>query len=252
MDVVKTNIEKIGGTVDVQASAGQGTTVKIKIPLTLAIIPGADRDQRRRTLRHSAGQPAGTGPSGGRRGGNGHRDWCTARPCTGCAGNCCRWFTRTASYGFSEAPARDRETTTAVNIVVLQADGRQFGLVVDEINDTEEIVVKPLGKQLKGITTFAGATIMGDGRVALILDVLGLAQQASVITEVHDRAASGGASSARRRTPRIRPFWFSTAPMRLAWRCRSRRWRGSKSFRLRKWKCPARNPSFNIAGRSFR
>ena len=76
----------------------------------------------------------------------------------------------------------------AANIVVLQADDRQFGLVVDEINDTEEIVVKPLGKQLKGISTFAGATIMGDGRVALILDVLGLAQRANVVSEVRDRA----------------------------------------------------------------
>jgi chemotaxis signal transduction protein len=77
---------------------------------------------------------------------------------------------------------------SAVNIVVLQADDRQFGLVVDEINDTEEIVVKPLGKQLKGITTFAGATIMGDGQVALILDVLGLAQRANVVSEVRDRS----------------------------------------------------------------
>ncbi len=72
--------------------------------------------------------------------------------------------------------------------MVLQADDRQFGLVVDEINDTEEIVVKPLGKQLKGITTFAGATIMGDGLVALILDVLGLAQRANVVSELRDRA----------------------------------------------------------------
>ena len=66
-------------------------------------------------------------------------------------------------------------------------DDRQFGLVVDEINDTEEIVVKPLGKQLKGISAFAGSTIMGDGRVALILDVLGLAQRAKVVTETRDR-----------------------------------------------------------------
>ena len=57
--------------------------------------------------------------------------------------------------------------------MVLQAEDRQFGLVVDGINDTQEIVVKPLGKQLKGLTVYAGATIMGDGRVALILDVLG-------------------------------------------------------------------------------
>jgi len=74
----------------------------------------------------------------------------------------------------------------AMNIVGLQAEDRQFGLVVDEITDTQEIVVKPLGKQLKGIPAYSGATIMGDGRVALILDVLGLAQRAKVIAEVRD------------------------------------------------------------------
>jgi two-component system chemotaxis sensor kinase CheA len=73
--------------------------------------------------------------------------------------------------------------------VVLQADNRRFGLVVDQVNDTEEIVVKPLGQHLKGITAFAGATIMGDGRVALILDILGIAQHASVISEAHDRTS---------------------------------------------------------------
>ena len=67
---------------------------------------------------------------------------------------------------------------------------------MDEINDTEEIVVKPLGKQLKGISTFAGATIMGDGRVALILDVLGLAQRANVVSEVHDRGVAEKAAEA--------------------------------------------------------
>jgi two-component system chemotaxis sensor kinase CheA len=71
---------------------------------------------------------------------------------------------------------------------VLQADDRQFGLVVEGVSDTEEIVVKPLGHQLKGLNSFAGATIMGDGRVALILDVLGIAQQARVVDEVRDRA----------------------------------------------------------------
>ena len=89
------------------------------------------------------------------------------------------------------APGQDtegaREESQSVNIVVVQAEDRQFGLVVDEINDTEEIVVKPLGKQLKSINAFAGATIMGDGKVALILDVLGLAQRANVISEVVER-----------------------------------------------------------------
>jgi len=76
----------------------------------------------------------------------------------------------------------------ATNIVVLQANDHPFGLVVDEINDSEEIVVKPLSKQLRGLKAFAGATIMGDGKVALILDVVGLAQNASIFSEASDKA----------------------------------------------------------------
>ena len=87
-------------------------------------------------------------------------------------------------------PAGSDAAADAVNIVVLQADERQFGLIVDQINDTEEIVVKPLAKQLKGISAFAGATIMGDGKVALILDVLGLAQRAHVIGETPARTVA--------------------------------------------------------------
>jgi len=73
------------------------------------------------------------------------------------------------------------DTTTAAHIVVLQVADQQFGLVVDQVSDTEEIVVKPLGKQFKGVSAFAGATIMGDGRVALILDVPGAAQLSGVL-----------------------------------------------------------------------
>ena len=73
--------------------------------------------------------------------------------------------------------ASPRAAGAEANIVVLQADDRQFGLVVDAIHDTEEIVVKPLQKQLKGVAAFAGATIMGDGRVALILDVHSLVRR---------------------------------------------------------------------------
>jgi two-component system, chemotaxis family, sensor kinase CheA len=76
-------------------------------------------------------------------------------------------------------------------MVVLQAEDRQFGLVVDGINDTQEIVVKPLGKQLKGLTVYAGATIMGDGRVALILDVLGIGQRSGVLAESREQARAG-------------------------------------------------------------
>jgi two-component system chemotaxis sensor kinase CheA len=79
------------------------------------------------------------------------------------------------------------EHAEAVSMVVLQAEDRQFGLVVDGINDTQEIVVKPLGKQLKGLTVYAGATIMGDGRVALILDVLGIGQRSGVLAESREQ-----------------------------------------------------------------
>jgi two-component system chemotaxis sensor kinase CheA len=90
----------------------------------------------------------------------------------------------------SRAPGSDNNDSRSVNIVVLRADDRPFGLVVDEINDTEEIVVKPLSKQLKTINTYAGATIMGDGKIALILDVLGLAQRSNVVNQIRDRAVA--------------------------------------------------------------
>src|SRR3546814_6760379 len=78
--------------------------------------------------------------------------------------------------------------TTLFRSVVLRADDRSFGLVVDGVKDSSEIVVKPLGNHLKGLSTFAGATILGDGSVALILDVMGLAQRAHVINESRDRS----------------------------------------------------------------
>ncbi len=85
----------------------------------------------------------------------------------------------------------------AVSMVVLQAEDRQFGLVVDGINDTQEIVVKPLGKQLKGLSVYAGATIMGDGRVSLILDVLGIGQQSSVLAGLREQTHAAAAPKAQ-------------------------------------------------------
>ena len=96
-------------------------------------------------------------------------------------------------------PARRAEAGSfarsgAVNIVVLQADERAFGLIVDDVHDTEEIVVKPLGPVAsRALAMFAGATIMGDGCVSLILDVTGLAVHAHVLGE--SRRTSGGATA---------------------------------------------------------
>jgi two-component system chemotaxis sensor kinase CheA len=189
MDVVKTNVEKIGGLVDLQSTLGEGTTVRVKIPLTLAIIPalvvtcGGERyaipqvsllelvrlevDEVAKGIELVHGAPV-------------YR----------LRGRLLPLVYLNQELNLSADTSAEADTDRAVNIVVLQADERQFGLVVDQINDTEEIVVKPLRKQLKMVKIFAGSSIMGDGKVALILDVLGLAQRASVVTETRDRALS--------------------------------------------------------------
>jgi len=204
MDVVKTNIEKIGGTVDVTSIAGAGTTLRMKIPLTLAIIPALIVTSARNRyaipqvsllelVRLKAGQSVSKTEQ--IRGNHFYR----------LRGRLLPLVYLSHELQRSSTEIKGHETGKVVNIVVLQADDRQFGLVVDEINDCEEIVVKPLGKQIKGVPTFAGATIMGDGRVALILDVMGLAQRAGVIGHERERAvaddseltAKSGVTSAR-------------------------------------------------------
>ena len=178
MDVVRTNIEKIGGTVDVQSRPGLGTTVHMRIPLTLAIIPalivtgGSERYAIPQVclleLVHLEAEQAASRIERVH-GALVHR----------LRGRLLPLVFLEQALGAEQSRAADRKG--AVNIVVLQANDQQFGLVVDEIKDTEEIVVKPLGRQLKGVSAFAGATIMGDGKVALILDPVGLAQRARVI-----------------------------------------------------------------------
>jgi two-component system, chemotaxis family, sensor kinase CheA len=81
---------------------------------------------------------------------------------------------------------------------VLRANDRQFGLVVDKVNDTEEIVVKPLSRQLKSLSEYSGATIMGDGTVALILDVVGLAVAAGLAGEIRDQSHTGATGNETR------------------------------------------------------
>jgi len=187
MDVVKTNVEKIGGTVDLQSTLGRGTTVRVKIPLTLAIIPalvvtcGGDRYAIPQVsllelVRLESGQTV-TGI-----------EMVHGVPVHRLRGRLLPLVYLSRELRLVENGNQTGKSGEAINIVVLQADDRQFGLVVDQINDTEEIVVKPLRKQLKTVKTFAGSSVMGDGKVALILDVLGLAQRASVVTDSHDRA----------------------------------------------------------------
>ncbi|MCS7315414.1 MAG: chemotaxis protein CheW [Bryobacterales bacterium] len=181
LDVVKTNIEKIGGVVDLSSRVGEGTTVRIKIPLTLAIIPGlviASGGERFVIPQVSLLELIRLEGEAGRR----QIEWIHGTPVYRRRG-----ALLPIAYLNQVLGLKTDENAEALNIVVLQAEDRQFGLVVDAISDTQEIVVKPLGKQLKGLNGYAGATIMGDGRVALILDVLGIGQLAGVITETREQ-----------------------------------------------------------------
>ena len=306
MDVVKTNIERIGGSVDLQSSPGKGTTVKVKIPLTLAIVPalivtsggqcfaipqvsllelvGLEGEEARKNVEWIKGSPVyrlrgnllplvdlnqALGQRDARRSQESWEnasqglDFADSRSKHGqwleklrqmlngktkmtveeagshehCAlgkwlyGDCLQRYgsfqetqlletahrefhelvhdvvrhklggeigkaqeafgrigplTRRVVELLSAVENRGKEQSS-VKIVVLRAEDRQFGLVVDEINNTEEIVVKPLSKHLKNTRIYAGSTIMGDGKVALILDVMNLAQSSHVLTEGQTR-----------------------------------------------------------------
>lgn len=179
MDVVKTNIEKIGGTVDLVSRRGAGTTIRIKIPLTLAIIPGlvvSVQQERFVIPQTSLLELVRLEGEESRR----QIEWVGEAPLYRRRGNLLplAFLDRVLQLDDGSGVAPD-----VLNIVVLQAEDRQFGLVVDRVNDTQEIVVKPLGKQMKGLNCYAGATIMGDGHVALILDVMGIAQRSGVLAE---------------------------------------------------------------------
>src|SRR5262249_12928270 len=98
----------------------------------------------------------------------------------------------------------------SIYMVVLHAGDRPFGLIVDGIRDSEEIVVKPLQKQIKGVGPFAGATVMGDGKVALILDVLDLAQRAQVLSGARERIQAEETTSAKEVDNRESVLLFAT------------------------------------------
>lgn len=175
MDIVRTNIEKIDGTVEVYSCLGQGTIFKIKIPLTLAIIPALiviSGPPNRFAIPQASLQELVR--------------------LEGQAVNAIEMLYDVPVYRlrgkilplvYLNRELQIQKTTTdeeTIEIVVINTDDYQFGLVVDQIEDTQDIVVKPLGKQLKDVTIFAGATILGDGKVALIIDPNELAEQAGV------------------------------------------------------------------------
>ena len=172
MDVVKTQVEKIGGAIDIATRRGVGTTITIRIPLTLAIIPsvvvtsGGERFAIPQVSLLEFVRLDNTG--------NVRRiEYINTLPVY-------RWRGTLLPLVFLNRLLNlPPQTNPAVtHVAITPTEDRQFGLVVDQIGDTQEIVVKPLTRQLRTLTCYAGATIMGDGRVALILDVMGIARNA--------------------------------------------------------------------------
>jgi two-component system chemotaxis sensor kinase CheA len=200
MDVVKTNIEKIGGAVDLYNRPGAGSTIKIKIPLTLAIIPGL--------IVNLSTRPSG---GAGKREDRfvipqanllelvrleGAEDFKQVESIHGTKVYRRRGKLLPLTYLSKVLGLASASTEQDVlNIVIVQAEETAFGLVVDGVSDTQEIVVKALGKQLKALSCYVGATIMGDGKIALILDVPGLARLANLLPTALERGRAESKST---------------------------------------------------------
>ena len=174
MDVVKTNLDKLGGKMEIDSALGRGTSFRIKLPLTLAIIPSllvSDHGEPYAIPQMNVDElirvPAAQVAQRIRRVGDGEvlllRDRLVPL------------LHLSAVLGLErEDPGR------AWNVVLVNTGTFEYGLVVGELHDTAEIVVKPLGRHLKRLRDYAGATILGDGRVAVILDIAGVAERAGL------------------------------------------------------------------------
>ncbi|MEA1952727.1 MAG: chemotaxis protein CheW [Planctomycetota bacterium] len=190
MDVVKTNIEKLGGAVGIDTRIGAGTTINIKLPLTLAIIPSLI--VRCRKNRFAIPQA-------------GIRELVRIK-----AGDVEKKIERIKNAEVFRLRGNllplvrleraldlhaetDEKEKGPVNIIVVETGHLQYGLIVDGLHDSEEIVVKPLGRHMQDCHCLAGATILGDGQVALILDVAGIASRSELA--LHDEEGMADADN---------------------------------------------------------
>ncbi len=220
MDVVKTNLDSLGGQVDIESEVGRGTRIRIKLPLTLAIIPsqiismGSQRYaipqvNLEELVRIPANQVkdrielVGDAQVVRLRGKllplvrladilGVERHYTDPQTGETQVDRRSRLADRRSRKDSQAMPLRDAEerlsqdrryhSASAVNLMVVSTGAMQYGLVVDELHDSEEIVIKPLGRHFSNCSGYAGATIMGDGSVALILDVSGLAHLADLVS----------------------------------------------------------------------
>ena len=188
MDVVRTNVEKIGGKVELDSRPGKGTTLRLRIPLTLAIIPALIV----RSLEQSFALPQGAlselvhvPPEKA----STAIEWMEGTPLYRLRGQLLPliFLDRMLSPGLKTDARAEKDNF----IAVLDADGRRFGLVVDGLADPEEIVVKPLSAVLKAIGLYSGATVLGSGDLALIIDPGSIASRAGVAMRGEEEQIGG-------------------------------------------------------------
>jgi two-component system chemotaxis sensor kinase CheA len=189
MDVVRTNIEQIGGQIDLTSIPGQGTTFTIKIPLTLAIVSalivGAGR-QKFAVPQTAVMELVRTGVNAE------HRIEKIDQSLVLRLRNKLLPLVQLGPTLQLEA-ARDEDASF---VMVIQVGERRYGLVVNDVLDTEEIVVKPLATILRDVNLFSGATILGDGSVVLILDPNAMAERAGTLEEKQAEEAEDAAAVA--------------------------------------------------------
>ncbi len=173
MDVVRSNIEKIGGTIDMVSIEGKGSTFQIKIPLTLAIVAGLivkAQDERYAIPQISVLELVRASDN------SEHKiEQIKDSPVLRLRNRLLPLVYLNEILGFMSREEIDAREDADDFIVVAQVGPFTFGIVVDQVFDTEEIVVKPVAPILKDIGVYSGNTILGDGSVIMILDPNGIA-----------------------------------------------------------------------------
>ncbi len=177
MDVVKNNIENIGGSIEITSVPNEGTHVRLKIPLTLAILPTLfvrcaeeifliPQNRILELVRFAPNQPN-----------NGIEDF-YGTPTFRLRDKLIPLLFLNEQLNLAASPLKPKQK---LFIAVLNFNGTLFGLVVEEVLNIQDIVIKPLGELLRDMSNFAGATIMGNGDVALILDIDGIARKSGLV-----------------------------------------------------------------------